>query len=105
MRCREGTDSPSKVLSGRTSGVLLVLLLEEPEMEAWTEATALAWSGGTYLRGSLNSQSTLHVRHHLVRGMMMMMMMIEAVIQVQSLGTKFSILLCNRCYFKHSIVK
>lgn len=44
-----GADSPSRDLRGRTSGVLLVLLLEEPEMEAWTEATARACSGGTYL--------------------------------------------------------
>lgn len=49
MSCREGADSPSRDLSGRTSGVLLVLLLEDPEMDAWTEATTLACSGGTYL--------------------------------------------------------
>ena len=42
MRCR--------VLSGWTSGVLPVLLAEEPDTEAWTVATALAWSGGTYLQ-------------------------------------------------------
>lgn len=44
-----GADSPSSVLRGRTSGVLLVLLADEPEMEAWTEATTLACSGGTNL--------------------------------------------------------
>lgn len=49
LRCREGAVSPRRDLSGRTSGVLLVLLFEEPEMEAWTEATTLACSGGTYL--------------------------------------------------------
>lgn len=50
MRCKEGADSPSRDLSGLTSGVLLVLLFEEPEMEAWTDATTFACSGGTYLR-------------------------------------------------------
>lgn len=38
-----------RVLRGWTSGVLPVLLAEEPDTEAWTVATALAWSGGTYL--------------------------------------------------------
>ena len=52
MRCKEGADSPSRDLSGLTSGVLLVLLFEEPEMEAWTDATTLACSGGTYLEDS-----------------------------------------------------
>lgn len=52
LRCKEGADSPSKDLSGLTSGVLLVLLFEEPEMEAWTDATTLACSGGTYLGDS-----------------------------------------------------
>lgn len=42
LRCR--------VLRGCTSGVLLVLLAEEPETEAWTEAITLACSGGTYLQ-------------------------------------------------------
>lgn len=49
LRCRVGADSPSSVLRGRTSGVLLVLLADEPEIEAWTEATTLACSGGTNL--------------------------------------------------------
>ena len=53
LRCREGADSPRRDFNGLTSGVLLVLLLfEEPEMEAWTEATTLACSGGTYLGSS-----------------------------------------------------
>lgn len=38
-----------RVLRGWTSGVLPVLLAEEPDTEAWTLPTALAWSGGTYL--------------------------------------------------------
>lgn len=50
MRCKEGADSPSRDLRGLTSGVLLVLLFEEPEMEAWTDATTMACSGGTYLK-------------------------------------------------------
>ena len=49
LRCRVGAASPRRDLSGLTSGVLLVLLFEDPEMEAWTDATTLAWSGGTYL--------------------------------------------------------
>lgn len=59
LRCREGADSPSRDLSGLTSGVLLVLLFEEPEMEAWTDATTLACSGGTYLGNSS------HYRHYI----------------------------------------
>jgi len=35
---------------GRTSGVLLVLLADEPDIEACTEAITLACSGGTYLK-------------------------------------------------------
>lgn len=50
LRCSVGADSPSSDLRGRTSGVLLVLLAEDPEMEAWTEATTLACSGGTNLQ-------------------------------------------------------
>ena len=50
LRCREGAESPSRDLRGLTSGVLLVLLLEEPEMEAWTGAADFACSGGTCLR-------------------------------------------------------
>lgn len=38
-----------RVFRGWTSGVLPVLLAEEPDTEAWTLPTALAWSGGTYL--------------------------------------------------------
>lgn len=64
LRCREGADSPSRDLSGLTSGVLLVLLFEEPEMEAWTDATTLACSGGTYLRNGSNYKHyiTLHAK-------------------------------------------
>ncbi|TNN69861.1 hypothetical protein EYF80_019929 [Liparis tanakae] len=43
----EGTSQ--RTLRGWTSGVLPVLLAEEPDTEAWTLATVLAWSGGTYL--------------------------------------------------------
>lgn len=42
LRCRAGAESPSRVFSGRTSGVLFVLLADEPDIEAWTEATTLA---------------------------------------------------------------
>ncbi len=52
LRCKEGAESPSRDFNGLTSGVLLVLLFEEPEMEAWTDATTLACSGGTYLINS-----------------------------------------------------
>lgn len=38
-----------RVFRGWTSGVLAVLLAEEPDLEAWAMATVLAWSGGTYL--------------------------------------------------------
>jgi hypothetical protein len=38
-----------RVLRGWISGVLAVLLAEEPDLEAWAMATVLAWSGGTYL--------------------------------------------------------
>lgn len=57
MRCREGADSPSRDLRGLTSGVLLVLLFEDPEMEAWTDATTLACSGLTNLGNASLNQS------------------------------------------------
>lgn len=44
-----GAASPRRDLSGFTSGVLLVLLAEDPDMDAWTDATTFACSGGTYL--------------------------------------------------------
>lgn len=46
---RSGVLLSCRLLRGWTSGVLPVLLAEEPDTEAWTLATALAWSGGTYL--------------------------------------------------------
>lgn len=46
---RRGVLLSCRVLSGWTSGVLPVLLAEEPDTEAWTLLTARAWSGGTYL--------------------------------------------------------
>lgn len=46
---RSGVLLSCRVLRGWTSGVLPVLLAEEPDTEAWTLPTALAWSGGTYL--------------------------------------------------------
>ena len=68
LRCRVGTPSPNKVLRGRTSGVLLVLLLDEPEMEAWTEATTLAWSGGTYLTTTTDIRKPLALARGLLSG-------------------------------------
>lgn len=47
--CRSGVLLSCRVLRGWTSGVLPVLLAEEPDTEAWTLDTALAWFGGTYL--------------------------------------------------------
>lgn len=43
---RSGVLLSCRALSGWTSGVLPVLLAEDPDTETWT---ALAWSGGTYL--------------------------------------------------------
>lgn len=50
FKCSAGADSPKRDLSGLTSGVLLVLLADDPDMDAWTEATTFACSGGTYLK-------------------------------------------------------
>ena len=49
FKCSAGVDSPRRDLSGLTSGVLLVLLAEDPDIDAWTDATTFACSGGTYL--------------------------------------------------------
>lgn len=49
FKCSVGAASPKRDLSGFTSGVLLVLLAEDPDMDAWTDATTFACSGGTYL--------------------------------------------------------
>lgn len=43
---RSGVLLSCRALRGWTSGVLPVLLAEDPDTETWT---ALAWSGGTYL--------------------------------------------------------
>ena len=50
FKCSAGAESPNRDFSGLTSGVLLVLLAEDPEIDAWTDATTLACSGGTYLK-------------------------------------------------------
>lgn len=50
FKCRAGAESPRRDFSGLTSGVLLALLAEDPEIDAWTDATTLACSGGTYLK-------------------------------------------------------
>lgn len=50
FKCSVGAESPKRDFSGLTSGVLLVLLAEDPEIDAWTDATTLACSGGTYLK-------------------------------------------------------
>jgi hypothetical protein len=50
FKCSAGAESPKRDFSGLTSGVLLVLLAEDPEIYAWTDATTLACSGGTYLK-------------------------------------------------------
>ncbi len=62
LRCKLGTDSPSNVLRGRTSGVLLVLLADEPEIDAWIDATVLACSGGTYLREKHLNEKRTHTQ-------------------------------------------
>jgi len=49
FKCSAGAASPKRDLRGFTSGVLLVLLAEDPDMDAWTDATTFACSGGTYL--------------------------------------------------------
>lgn len=54
FKCNDGADSPRRDLSGLTSGVLLVLLAEDPDIDAWTDATTFACSGGTYL-GQINA--------------------------------------------------
>lgn len=46
---RSGVLLSCRVLRGWTSEVLAVLLAVEPDTEAWTLPTGLAWSGGTYL--------------------------------------------------------
>lgn len=48
FKCSAGAASPKRDLRGFTSGVLLVLLAEDPDMDAWTDATTFACSGGTY---------------------------------------------------------
>lgn len=50
FKCNAGAVSPRRDLSGLTSGVLLVLLADDPDIDAWTDATTFACSGGTYLR-------------------------------------------------------
>lgn len=60
---RRGVLLSCRVLRGWTSGVLPVLLAEEPDTEAWTFATTLAWSGGTYLKiqGRAPARNKSHV--------------------------------------------